>query len=86
VAQSVLVGALAGLLGVALAVALASATDLVSARYIPDFPYKPETLFELHPLVFAGALLFSCGFCVLGALLPASRASKIDPVTVLTSH
>ncbi len=86
VAQSLLVGVVAGTLGVLLAVAMASLTDSISARYIPDFPYKPESLFELDPLVFAGAIVFSCGFCVLGALLPASRAAKIDPVTVLTSH
>jgi len=86
VAQSLLVGVTAGLLGALLAVAMASVTDVVSAGYIPDFPYKPESLFDLHPLVFAGAIVFSCGFCVLGALLPASRAAKIDPVAVLSSH
>lgn len=80
------VGALAGLLGVALAYAASRVFDWVSARYLPDFPYKPETYFAFGPDLVALALGFAVGFCILGAWLPSRRAAHMDPAAVLAGR
>jgi putative ABC transport system permease protein len=86
IGEAAIVGALAGTVGVMLAVAAGRAFDWISASYIPDFPYKPRTYFEFHPLLLLAALGFAIGFCVLGAFLPANRAARTDPARVLTGQ
>lgn len=81
-----MVGAMAGAVGVGLALLAGRGFDWVSARYIPDFPYKPSTYFDFHPLLLAAAFAFAIGFCVLGAFLPANRAARTDPARVLTGQ
>jgi ABC-type antimicrobial peptide transport system permease subunit len=80
------VGLLAGSLGVALAYGASRVFDWVSARYLPDFPYKPETYFAFSADLIALALAFAAGFCVIGAWLPARRAARMDPAAVLTGR
>lgn len=80
------VGLIAGTLGVALAYGTSRVFDYVSAQYLPDFPYKPETYFAFGPELVALALAFAAGFCVLGAWLPARRAARMDPAAVLTGR
>lgn len=84
--EAAVVGALAGVVGVGLSMLAAYGFDLVSAKYIPDFPYKPDTYFEFSPLLLATSVGFAIGFCVLGAVLPARRAAKLDPAVVLTGQ
>ncbi|MCA9564395.1 MAG: ABC transporter permease [Myxococcales bacterium] len=52
---------------------------------IPDFPFKPNSFFAFKPwILWAGAgvaLIFS----LLGAALPAYRASRVDPAEALRS-
>ncbi len=84
--EAAIVGLVAGGVGVTSAIAMARIFDRVSANYLPDFPYKPETYFAFEPAIIGAALLFAMGFCVLGALLPAWRAARIDPVIVLTGR
>jgi ABC-type antimicrobial peptide transport system permease subunit len=85
-AQAALVGLVAGATGTVLAVLASMAFDSISAGLIPDFPYKPTTYFDFTPELIAGALLFAVGFCVLGAALPARRAARTDPATVLVGR
>jgi putative ABC transport system permease protein len=80
------VGLLAGTLGVGLAYAASLLFDWVSAQYLPDFPYKPETYFQFGFELVALALAFAAGFCVFGAWLPARRAARMDPAAVLTGR
>jgi hypothetical protein len=82
--ESALVGLVAGSLGVGLALVAGQLVDAVSDRYIPDFPYKPETYFDFGPAILLGALGFAIAFCTVGAWLPALRASRLDPARVLT--
>jgi len=70
---------------VILALLSSLAFDFVSARYLPDFPYKPDSYFEFGVLLLLGALFFAVGFCVLGAYLPARRAARMEPARVLTA-
>ncbi len=77
-------GIMAGTAGLALAMAAGAIFDHVSARYVPDFPYKPTTYFEFPWWLVLAALGFSISFCVLGALLPARRAARMEPARVLS--
>ena len=85
VTQSAAIGLVGGALGVLTAVVMSLGVDALAASYLPDFPYKPETFFALHPLVIVSGIAFSIVCCVAGAIVPAARASRVDPVTVLTS-
>jgi putative ABC transport system permease protein len=77
-------GTMAGTAGLVLAVVAASIFDRVSASYLPDFPYKPTTYFVFPWWLVMAALAFSVSFCVLGALLPARRAARMEPARVLS--
>ena len=79
-------GTIAGSAGVLLAYGAAELFDYVSAQYVPDFPYKPTTYFEFPWWLIAAALGFSISFCVLGALLPARRAARMEPARVLSGN
>lgn len=84
--EAATVGAVAGTLGVALAFGTSRVFDWVSAKYLPDFPYKPVTYFAFSPQLVLLALAFAAGFCVLGAWLPSRRAAHMDPAAVLTGR
>ncbi len=84
--QAALVGLVAGGTGTALAVLASLAFDAISAGLVPDFPYKPESYFVFSPALLASALVFAVGFCVLGAALPARRAARTDPASVLVGR
>ena len=79
-------GMMAGTAGLLLAVTAASIFDQVSARYVPDFPYKPTTYFDFPWWLIVASLAFSVSFCVLGALLPARRAARMEPARVLSGN
>ncbi|KIG14877.1 Macrolide export ATP-binding/permease protein MacB [Enhygromyxa salina] len=86
ISEAAIVGALAGAVGVALAIAAGRVFDWVSASYIPDFPYKPRTYFEFPLWLLLAAFGFAIGFCVIGAFFPANRAARTDPARVLTGQ
>jgi putative ABC transport system permease protein len=86
IGEAALVGAMAGAVGVALALVAGRVFDYISASYIPDFPYKPTTYFDFHPTLLLTAFGFAIGFCVIGASLPAHRAARTDPARVLTGN
>lgn len=86
ISEAAIVGALAGAVGVMLALGAGRAFDWISADYIPDFPYKPRTYFDFDPLLLLAAFGFAIGFCVLGAFFPANRAARTDPARVLTGQ
>jgi putative ABC transport system permease protein len=84
VSESAAAGFAGGVVGVLLALAGAFATDLAAGRFVPDLPFKPETFFLFPawlPAVAVGAALASA---VLGALLPAATAARLDPVRALS--
>ncbi len=84
--EAATMGLLAGLAGVALAVGASVGFDRISASYVPDFPYKPETYFVFPWWLVASALGFAVSFCILGAFLPARRAARMEPAAVLSGH
>jgi hypothetical protein len=85
-AEAATLGLVAAALGLALAYAGAAGFDVVSTRYVPDFPYKPDTYFAFPWWLWIVSLVFASGFCSLGALVPAIRAARMDPARVLSGR
>jgi putative ABC transport system permease protein len=80
------VGVVGGILGTGLGILICFLVDLVVAKFLPDFPFKPETFFTYPIWLFFGAISFAVCFCVLGAFFPAHRAASLDPASTLTGR
>jgi len=78
-AEAGLVGLSGGLLGVGMAFGLSLLADRVGLRYLPDFPFRPETFFAFPPWLFALGVAVSTGAALVGALAPAALAARVDP-------
>jgi hypothetical protein len=78
------VGALAGAAGAAVALGLGRTLDVLGARHIPDFPYKPDSFFLFPWWLILGAFLLGVVAALAGAILPAAAAARRDPADVLT--
>lgn len=75
-------GALVGTLGGA---ALAWGLDAAVRGALPDLPFQPEAVVHLSPGVLAGGLALGLAAAVLGAAVPALRASRAEPARALRS-
>ena len=75
-----LTGALAGLL---VARGVAALADLAATRWLPSFPFKPDSFFAFSAPLVLLALGFAVGFALVGALWPALRAARLDPAAAL---
>ncbi|MBV1859334.1 MAG: FtsX-like permease family protein, partial [Nannocystaceae bacterium] len=84
--EAAVLGVLAGVAGVLMALGAAEFFDMLSTNYIPDFPYKPTSYFIFPWWLIASSLGFSVSFCVFGAFLPARRAARMQPAMVLSGH
>lgn len=82
--EAVLLGLIGGCVGALLGFLSTQVVDLVFKNYVVDFPFKPESLFAFEPWMFAAGIGVSILFCVLGAAIPAIRASRIDPASALS--
>ena len=72
--------------GLALGYGATVVVDLLLKTQVPDFPYKPTTLFLFEPWMFAMCIAVALVFCWLGALAPAFRASRMDPAAALAGR
>jgi ABC-type antimicrobial peptide transport system permease subunit len=84
--EAALLGLLAGCFGVLFAVGSGFVIDLLSAKYLPAFPFKPETYFDFQWWILLGGLLFSVVFCVLGGFFPARKAALMQPARALAER
>jgi hypothetical protein len=84
VAESAIVGLVAGIAGMTGAVVLARTADRALQTALPGFPFKPETVFSFDPWLLAAALALAVTACVLGALVPALRATAADPAVIVS--
>ncbi len=73
-------GAVAGVLGIIGAVLAAGVTDLVVRRWIPQLDLAR---FDVRPLELVAVFLLGVGTGVLAAVVPARQASRLDVVAAL---
>jgi hypothetical protein len=78
------VGLAGGILGAALAAALAVLADRAALSLLPDFPFRPETFFAFPGWLAALGVLVPAAAAVLGALAPAAAAARVDPARTLS--
>lgn len=86
VGEAAVVGFAAGLVGIALGLVGAVGVNALFVTYVPDFPFKPETLFAWSPWMFGLALATAVVFCLLGSYIPARRAGDVEPAQALTGR
>ncbi len=79
------IGLCGGLIGLGAARLAALALDLAAGRYLPEFPFKPDTYFSFDWRIIGGALLCSVLACMAGALFPARAAARLDPTEALSA-
>lgn len=80
------VGAAGAAIGILVARLAAAGVDALATRHLPDFPFKPATFFSFPVGLYAGALAFGALFAVAGAIAPAVRAARVDPVRALAER
>lgn len=85
VAEALLLGALASVVGVVASRVAAAACNHVARTRLPDFPFKPDDWFVFAPSTMAAVVAFGVGACVLSALAPARRAARVEPAAALSS-
>ncbi|MDP3235970.1 MAG: FtsX-like permease family protein [Myxococcales bacterium] len=81
--EALVLGLLGGVLGTALALVGSVGLDVAAVRFLPEFPFKPETWFQRPLWLLAGGVGLGVLAAVAGAFLPARRASRTDPARVL---
>ena len=84
--EAAIIGLVSGLMGCALAFTGGAIIDYVSATILPDFPFKPTSWFDFRPWVLALGIGFATLFSVLGGLLPAYKASRLEPAAALAAN
>lgn len=84
VVEALVAGAVGAAAGILLAAGGAFLADLLAARLLPPFPFKPDSFFLfpwwLVPAAFAAGVLSA----VAGAFFPAAAAARLDPARALT--
>ena len=83
-AEAAATGLAGGVLGVLLARTAAALLDRLARTGLPDFPFKPPTFFSFqaeHVALGVGVALLAA---LLGALIPARAAARLDPAKALT--
>lgn len=83
---ALVVGVTGGSLGLVVARLLAFGADVLAARRLPDFPFKPSTFFDFPWWLPLGAVGFAALFAILGAWGPARRAAKVSPASALAGN
>jgi putative ABC transport system permease protein len=83
VLEGIAIGLAGSVLGLASAYLLSVAGNLLAARYVPDFPFKPDDFFHFSARLVVVSLATGTLSCLVGALPPAVRASPEDPTMSL---
>ena len=81
-----IIGVVSGTLGSLFAWLASLGVDWALEHVAPKFPFKPDSLFNFEWWIFASAIGLSILFCVLGGLLPALRASRLEPAAALAQN
>ena len=81
--EAALIGLCGGALGAGLARLAAWGVDVAARRVLHQVPLVPDGFFVFPWWAEGLAVLVALVFCVLGAMGPARRASRLDPAAVL---
>jgi ABC-type antimicrobial peptide transport system permease subunit len=84
-AEAAAIGLCGGAVGIALARLAALLIDAASRRFVPDFPFKPDSYFTFGWPLLAGALGCSILACMAGAWWPARAAAHLEPAEALAA-
>ena len=82
-AEAAAIGLCGGLLGAAAARGGAALVDWLARTRLPAFPFKPESFFAFPVWIGVGAVAAGLAAALLGALVPARRAVRVDPSRIL---
>ncbi len=82
-AEAATLGVVGGVLGTGVAVVAALLTDVLAARLLPQFPFKPDTFFQLPWLLVVGGIALGVLSSLAGAWFPSRHAASIDPARTL---
>ena len=84
--EAAVIGLVSGILGCVVAFTGALIIDWVSHAMVAEFPFKPSTWFDFQWWVLALGIGFATLFSVLGGLLPAYKASRLEPAAALAAN
>ncbi len=84
--EASLLGLFGGVMGALVGWLVTLGVDALFASQVQDFPFKPDTLFAFEAWMFGVCIGAALLFCWIGALIPAIRASRMDPARALTGH
>ncbi len=82
-AEASAVGLFGGVVGTACAKLLALCVDALSTRYLPPFPFKPDTFFSLPLWVALSGVGLGLFAALAGAYFPSRNAAATDPARTL---
>jgi ABC-type antimicrobial peptide transport system permease subunit len=82
-AEAACVGALGGAVGGIAARLLALAIDLAASKWLPDFPFRPDSFFRFPLWLVGVALAIGLLAALAGAYSPARRAARMDPARAI---
>jgi putative ABC transport system permease protein len=83
-AEAAVVGLAGGVGGTLAALALAAGVDALAARFLPPFPFKPDTFFSFPAWVALGGVALGLLAALAGAYFPSRRAAATDPARTLS--
>jgi putative ABC transport system permease protein len=82
-AEAGVLGLVGGLVGTLGALGLSLAVDALSSRFLPPFPFKPESFFSFPAWVLLGGVALGLLAALAGAYFPARAAAATDPARTL---
>jgi len=82
-AEAGVVGLAGGAVGTGVALVLALIINRLATRYLPDFPFKPDTFFSFPWPVVLGGVALGLVAALAGAYFPSRRAAATDPARTL---